>query len=307
MRRIHLPLAFALPFALIACSPDTPPPAVDYSGPVADWSAYGASSGGGHFSAATQITPANVRYLQKAWEYRSGDFRRAGEATMELVAGQQQPLPATSWQMTPLLAEGTLYGCSSYNRMFALDPVSGREKWSFDPGVDGNKEALANCRGVSYWKSPAPTGAHCDSRVIGGTLDGRLIAVDAKDGKPCAGFGVNGQVSLAEGLGEYQEHEYSVSSTPAIVGERIVTGAMVIDRLHNNTPSGVVRAYDVRTGRLDWFWDAVPPGEKPVFDEHGVPRYRRGTTNVWSIISADPARDLVFLPTGNTSTDFYGG
>ncbi len=307
MLRTRLPLFVALSFALAACSPDTPSPAVDYSGPVADWTAYGASPGGGHFSAVTQISPENVRFLQKAWEYRSGQFREAGKTTVELIPGEPQALPGTSWQMTPLLVEGTLYGCASFNRIFALDPVTGREKWAFDPQVDGNKEVLANCRGVSFWKSSAPTGAHCDSRILAGTLDGRLIAVDAKDGQPCADFGVKGQVSLAEGLGDFAEHEYAVTSPPAIVGDRLVTGAMVLDRVHNNMPSGVVRAYDVRSGRLLWFWDAIPPGQKTEFDEHGVPRYRRGTTNVWSIISADPARDLVFLPTGNTSTDFFGG
>jgi quinoprotein glucose dehydrogenase len=302
-----LVLASAACVVLLAgCGKETPP-AVDYSGPVADWTAYGAAPGGGHYSAATQISRENVRHLQKAWEYRSGDFRAAGAAEIELVPGKKQPLPATSWQMAPILVEGTLYGCSTFNKIFALDPATGKEKWNYNPGVDGNQEVLANCRGVSHWATSTPTGAHCDSRIIEGTLDGRLIAVDAKDGKPCADFGNNGEVSLAEGLGEFAEVEHAITSPPAVIGDRVITGAFIMDRVHNNMPSGVVRAFDVRSGKLDWAWDPIPPGQTPTVDADGKPLYRRGTTNVWSIISVDAANDLVFLPTGNTSTDFFGG
>ena len=193
--RSALSVSAACLLLLAGCAKETPPP-VDYSGPVADWPAYGAAPGGGHYSPATQITKDNVRHLQKAWEYRSGDFRAAGSAQIELVPGHKQPVPATSWQMTPLLVDGTLYGCSSFNRLFALDPATGNEKWSFNPGVDGSKEVLANCRGVSHWATATPTGAHCDSRIIEGTLDGRLVAVDAKDGKPCEGFGKIGRAHV---------------------------------------------------------------------------------------------------------------
>ena len=280
--------------------------AVDYTpGPVAEWGAYGAAPGGGHYSAADQITRDNVHALEQAWVYRSGDMREPGPGE---IGGQKMPmLPGSSWQMTPILVGDTLYGCSAFNRMFALDPSTGAEKWSYDPGVDISQEIMVNCRGVSSWQSPAPTGAACDHRIIMGTLDGRLVAVDAKDGKPCDDFGEHGQVSLREGLGEFAEQEYSVTSPPAILGDRIITGAMVLDRTHNHMPSGVVRAYNVRTGALEWFWDPIPPGQKPEFDAEGKPVFRRGTTNVWSVISVDPERKLVFLPTGNTSTDFFGG
>jgi quinoprotein glucose dehydrogenase len=303
LRPLLLPILCA---GLAACH-DGPAPATDYSGPVNDWPAYGAASGGGHYAAATQITRANVRHLQKAWEFRSGDKREKGAAVLEVVPGKPQQLPNSSWQMTPILVGDTLYGCTAFNRVFALDPSTGARKWIFDPGVDPDKEILLNCRGVSYWQEPAPTGAHCDRRIVSGTLDGRLIALDAGDGKPCAQFGHGGQVSLREGLGDFAEQEYSVTSPPAIVNDRIVTGAMVLDRVHNHMPGGVVRAYDARTGALAWYWDPVPPGQQTALDAEGKPQYRRGTTNVWSIISADADRDLVFLPTGNTSTDFFGG
>ena len=279
---------------------------VEYApGPVAEWGAYGAAPGGGHYSAADQITRDNVHALEQAWVYRSGDMREPGPGE---IGGQKMPmLPGSSWQMTPILVGDTLYGCSAFNRLFALDPSTGTEKWSYDPGVDVSQEIMVNCRGVSSWQAETPTGAACDHRIIMGTLDGRLVAVDARDGKPCADFGGKGQVSLHEGLGEFAEQEYSVTSPPAILGDRIITGAMVLDRTHNHMPSGVVRAYNVRTGALEWYWDPIPPGQKPEFDAQGKPMFRRGTTNVWSVISVDPERQLVFLPTGNTSTDFFGG
>ena len=128
-----------------------------------------------------------------------------------------------------------------------------------------------------------------------------------KTGKACHDFGHKGTVDLKIGLGHNLAYEYSSHSPPAIIGDNLVIGAMVLDRVHDNMPSGVVRAYDVRTGQLKWFWEPIPPGQTPDFDTEGNPVYRRGTSNVWSIISVDEARDLVFLPTGNTSTDFFGG
>lgn len=293
-------------FALAACG-DSTVPRTDYTGPVADWPAYGATPGGGHYSPATQITRENVRHLVKAWEYRSGDMREAGLASVEFGPGEEKKSLSSSWQMTPILVGDTLYGCTAFNRIFALDPETGKEKWSYDPGVDSTKEFIMNCRGVSSWKAAQPAGAACDHRIMMGTMDGRLVAVDGASGKPCEDFGENGIVDLHKGMGEIAEHDYSVTSPPAIIGDRIVTGAMHLDRTHDHQPSGVVRAYDVKTGALSWFWDAIPPGQSPTFDDNGEPVYRRGTTNVWSIISVDAERDFVFLPTGNTSTDFFGG
>ncbi|MDB3856305.1 pyrroloquinoline quinone-dependent dehydrogenase [Halieaceae bacterium] len=276
-------------------------PEINYASAIADWPNYASAPGGGHYSKANQITPENVQALEKAWEYRSGDFREGP------AVGAKQGLPSSSWQVTPLMIDDTLYACTSFNRMIALDPETGQEKWSYDPKVDISKELLVNCRGVSSWQAKQKTGAVCEHRIIMGTMDGRMIVVDAKDGKPCQDFGTNGQVDLKEGLGEISQNEYSVSSPPAIIGNKIVTGAFVLDRIHNHMPSGVVRAYDVITGELLWYWDPVPPGQEPTFDAQGKPLFKRGTSNVWSIISVDEERDLVFLPTGNTSIDFFGG
>jgi len=272
-----------------------------------DWPSFGGAVGGGHYSPADQITPGNVEGLEKAWEWRSGDFRGFGTSEVEIVPGEPESTISSAWQMTPILVDGTLYGCTPFNRVFALDPATGTPKWIFDPGVATETEFLLNCRGVASWKSDAPTGKRCEHRILSGTMDARLIAVDANDGKPCEDFGDGGEIDLKKGLGEATASDYSIISPPAIAGDRVITGSMHMDRQHNDLPSGVVRAYDVRTGELVWYWDAVPPGTPPAFDDEGNPRYHRGTSNVWSIMSVDEQRGLVFLPTGNTSTDFFGG
>jgi len=303
MRPSHLVLVLAS--ALLASCNQKPQP-VDYeAGPVAEWPAYGAAAGGGHYSPATQITRDNVHALQQAWVYRSGDKREMGPGQIDGIAVDK--MPGSSWQMTPLVIGDTLYGCSALNRMFALDAATGAEKWSYDPHVDASQDMLVNCRGVSSWQAKQPSGQACDHRILMGTLDARLIAVDAATGKPCEDFGEHGQVDLSPGLGKFSAQDYSVTSPPAILDGLVITGAMVLDRTHDHMPSGVVRAFDVRSGRLVWYWDAIPPGTAHEFDAGGRPVYHRGTTNVWSIISVDPERKLVFLPTGNTSTDFFGG
>lgn len=292
---------------LVASCSQRAPATADYSGPVADWPAFGASPGGGHYSPATQITRENVTHLVKAWEYRSGHLRKAGSNLIEYAPGQKLPGASSSWEMTPILVGDTLYGCSAFNRMFALDPATGREKWSFDPKVDDSRESIMNCRGVSSWQAAERTGARCEHRIIMGTMDARLIAVDAGDGKPCEDFGEHGQVFVGRDVGPHMEHEYNLTSPPAIVGDRIITGAFVLDRIREDSASGVVRAWDVRTGKRLWYWEALAPGMQTEVDAEGNPHFRSGTTNVWSIISVDPQRDLVFLPTGNTGTDFFGG
>jgi quinoprotein glucose dehydrogenase len=286
---------------IAACGQD--PAAVDYApAEPAEWPSYGGAPGGGHYSPAAQITKENVHALTRAWEWRSGHWREPGAGAGGYDSVPM--LPGSSWQMTPLILDGTLFGCTAFGDVFALDASTGEPRWRFSADVDPAKEVMINCRGVSSWRSGAQ--GHCEHRIFSGTPDGRLIALDALTGEACADFGARGVVKLAQGLGEYAEHEYSLPSPPAILGNLAIIGSWVLDRAHDAMPSGVVRAYDVRSGKLAWYWDAIPPGEQPQLDSEGRPQYRRGTTNVWSIISVDPERNLVFLPTGNTSTDFYG-
>ncbi|HMV72203.1 MAG TPA: PQQ-binding-like beta-propeller repeat protein, partial [Pseudomonadales bacterium] len=267
MRSIAQKLPFVMLLAMLsACGRETP--AEFPAGAEASWPSYGGAPGGGHYSAATQITRDNVHLLRPAWVYRSGDVRQA--RAPDPAAGDRGAR-ASSWQLTPILVGDTLYGCTAFNKVFALDPATGVEKWRYDPGVDIDREVLVNCRGVASWQDPEPRGAACEHRILMGTLDSRLIALDARDGKPCRDFGEEGQVDLHAGLGALEEYEYSVTSPPAVIGDRVITGAFVLDRTHNHMPSGVVRAFDVRSGRLLWYWDGIPPGERHAVDDAGQP------------------------------------
>lgn len=267
------------------------------AGSVATWTAYGGTPGGTHYSPASQITPANVSSLELVWEHRSGDIRipqRRGENKI--------PITANGFQVTPIVINDTLYYCSPFNKVFALDAETGEEKWRFDPGVDKFANILPNCRGVSSWRSGED--GICEHRIFVGTLDARLIALDADTGKPCSDFGVEGEVDVTHRISKHLPVEYSITSPPAILNDLAITGSLVLDNTRTDAPSGVVRAYDVVSGELRWAWNPIPPGMDPT-NEDGT--YRSGTTNVWSIIAVDEERNLVFVPTGNTNPDFFGG
>ena len=211
---------------------------------------------------------------------------------------------ATSFMATPIVVQDTLYYCSPFNKVFALDPASGRERWSYDPGVNMEIETVTNCRGVSSWIDPDGADKVCGHRIVMGTLDARLIVLDGKTGKPCDDFGQGGEVSLSAGLTEHEAGEYSITSAPAIIGDLVITGAFVLDSQRTDSPSGVVRAYNVKTGEFVWGWNPVHP-DYPQKDESG--NFVAGSTNVWSTISVDEELGLVIVPTGNSSPDYYGG
>ena len=266
------------------------------AGATADWPAYAATPGGTRFSEASQITPHNVHQLELAWQHRSGDMRDAGYAAGAYVS-------QSSFQVTPIMLQGKLFYCSPFNKVFAVDPETGEQLWAYDPQVNHDAERfLPNCRGVSSWQSGKE--GFCEHRIFVGTLDARLIALDAQTGQRCTDFGADGEVDVTHGLSAHAPHEYSITSPPAVLGDRIITGAMVLDNRRTDIPSGVVRAYHARTGEFLWAWNPVKPGTE---ERNPDGTYRNGTTNVWSIIAADPERDMVFVPTGNTSPDYYGG
>ena len=270
---------------------------------VDDWTAYGKDSGGGHYSKASEITPENVHNLERAWVHRSGDFQD-GANTRGTISNEIQ----TSFQATPLLVDETLYYCTPFNRVFALNPETGEEKWIFDPEVDPSGRPLKTCRGLSSWKDSNKSQSDiCYHRIVGVTMDVELFSIDGKTGKLCDDFGNEGIVNLRKGLGNHPDTYYWSSSPPAIIGDKLIVGGSVIDNLSINIPGGVVRAYDIRTGELIWYWDPIPPGKEAVLDDDGNHLYQRGTANVWSIISTDPDLNMIYLPTGNASPDYYGG
>ena len=307
--RISLQCLILLLIAGTGCSKDA---VIDYDGPTAGWPTYGNSPGGGHYTAANQITAENVHLLEQAWVYRSGDSRSASKSKVSdspKDAGELPLLPS-GFQATAIIENETLYFCTPFNRVIALDPETGKERWTYDPKVNTDKETHTTCRGVSSWRDKRST-SFCAHRIITGTIDGRLIALDGKTGQPCKDFGVEGTVNLKTDLKSHTEAEHSINSPPAIIGDLVVTGATVIDSYNTDVPSGVVRAYDIRTGKLVWDWDPVPPGKASETKTSGQATtqrdYRNGTANVWSIMSVDQERELIFVPTGNASPDYFGG
>jgi quinoprotein glucose dehydrogenase len=265
-----------------------------------DWTAYGHDAFGSRFSPLDQIDRTNVSRLAVAWTYRTGE---ASESTRR---------PA-KFEATPLVVDGTMYLSTPFGRVIALDPATGREQWRFDAKVDhnGNWGDFAN-RGVSTWlDATAPAGAVCRRRIFLSTIDARIIALDAKTGTVCRDFGTNGTISLRRGLrnAPYYTEEYQLTSPPAVVRGMIVTGSSVADNNRTNAASGEVRAFDARTGALKWSWDPVPrDSTDPAWSSwRGAMAHTTGAANAWSVIAADSARGLVFVPTGSASPDYYGG
>ena len=270
------------------------------AGPVAEWRHWGGTRGAAHHSPLTQITPENVTQLEVAWTHRSGDyFDGSGYSKV------------TSLQVTPLVVNDLLYYCTPFMRVFALDPETGAERWSFDPGFKerhGEGPYPLICRGVSYWEdADAAPGSACRKRIFYGTADSELHALDADTGEPCEGFGVNGRVALREGIGDAPAWEYHPTSPPQVIRGRVVIGALVADNVRVDAPGGVVRAFDARTGELEWAWDPVPPGFDATPDPETGRRYAAGTPNIWSIMTGDAERGLIFVPTGNPAPDLFGG
>ncbi|MBZ8132778.1 pyrroloquinoline quinone-dependent dehydrogenase [Afifella sp. IM 167] len=260
-----------------------------------DWPFWGAGPQADRYSPLTQITTENVGKLEKVWTYRSGDMP-TGDAK-----GKYSP------ENTPLKIDQTLYLCSPMNIVIALDAGTGEEKWRYDPKVSTDAIPYgATCRGVSYYEVPdAAAGEACAKRIIEGTLDARLIAVDAETGEPCADFGENGSVDMWQGIGKKVPGWYAVTAPPAIVRGIAVTGAQVKDGQAEDAPSGVIRGYDAVTGELAWAWDLGDP------DLTGAPpegeTYTRGTPNMWTTATGDEELGYVYLPLGNSAVDYWGG
>jgi len=270
-----------------------------------EWRAYGRDALGSRWSSLAEITRENVSRLEPVWTYHTG------ETAPEFSGRRRQ----RSLEVTPVVADGRMFISTPLGRVMALDPETGRELWKFDPKVDRNITfGDFTSRGVSYWvdsRRPAPANASCVRRVIVATIDGRLIALDAERGTPCAAFGTGGTVNLRASLRNKPEDEaeYEVTSPPAVINDLIVVGSAIADNSRADAASGEVRAFDARTGTLRWTWDPVPQDSTDAAWRTWIgPRaHSTGAANAWSVIAADPARDLVFVPTGSASPDYFGG
>lgn len=293
-RNIHWRvLAILFAFALGA-------PAQNHNREV-DWPHYGNQSGGMRFSQLAAINKNNVAGLKIAWEFHTGDISR-GEN------GQEK----SSFESTPIMVDGTLYVSTPFSRVIALDPATGKEKWSYDPHLNlrtGYADGLIN-RGVSTWMDPArAAGEPCRRRIFIGTIDARLIALDAATGKPCADFGDNGQIDLKRDITRIsRKGQYEETSPPAVIDDLVIVGSGISDNEKADMPSGIVRAFDARSGKLRWSWNPIPPNNTSAPPKPGAKNsWFTGAGNAWAPIAVDAKRDLVFVPTGSPSPDYWGG
>jgi quinoprotein glucose dehydrogenase len=267
---------------------------------TADWPFVGGDIGGQRYTPLSEIDKGNVGKLKVAWTYHTGDFAKDGDTSHS----------TTAFEAAPIEFDGMLYVCTPNDRVIALDPETGKEKWTFATPVNQDGVYEAVCRGVSHWRdSAASVGMVCRDRIYVGTIDARLIALDAVDGKPCADFGKAGIVDLKQGLGDVRAGEYYPTSPPLVVKDLVVTNAFVKDVQRLDAPGGGVRAFDARTGALKWVFDAAPPSKIPVTAEqvNQGATLTRGTPNSWGLMSADPAQGVIYIPTGNPSPDHYAG
>jgi quinoprotein glucose dehydrogenase len=263
-----------------------------------DWPYYGHDAGGMRYSPLTQINRENVANLKVAWTFHVGDISDGS-------GGKKR----SGLETTPILVDGTLYLTTAFNRVFAIDPETGKQRWVFDPMIELAGEygdGLIN-RGVSTWLDTARAkGKPCRRRIFETTLDARLIALDGATGEPCLDFGNRGQISLRD-VARYIPGQYHMTSPPAVIDDVIVVGSSIDDNSRVEMPSGVVRAFDARTGALRWKWEPLPPNDAASAAKDAGKTWRTGAGNAWSVMVVDPERDLVFVPTGSASPDYYGG
>src|ERR1700723_3726383 len=296
-KRSRLVLCFLSPFACCLFS-------ATFLGQTAtdgNWPYYGGDPGGMRYSGLTQINRANVSKLKIAWTFHTGD-----------VSDGKHGKQRSGFETTPILVDDTLFLTTGFNRVIALDPETGTVRWAHDPKIDltwDYGDALVN-RGVATCLDPmaaAGTGRPCRRRIYQAALDARLIPLDRASGIPCSGFGENGQVSLRN-VARYVAGRYHMTSPPAVIDDLVIVGSAINDNNRVDMASGEVRAFAARTGDLRWSWDPIRQNDESPGASNGTGKtWQSGAGNAWSIIAVDTGRDLVFIPTGSASPDYYGG
>lgn len=278
----------ALPASLSAGMAD---PSGQSTGP--DWPAYGGTYAARRYSPLAQVNLENVGSLEKVWETHTGGLPTNPNFTK--LYGTEN---------TPLKVGNLLYSCTAKNVIVALDPATGKETWRFDPKVpDEWIPYTTACRGVVYYAVPgAATDSPCATRIIEGTMDSRLIAVDALSGMACPDFGSNGQTDTKIGMGNVFPGYAGINSPPTIVKGVLVVGHQILDGQTRYAPSGVIQGFDAVTGKLRWAWDMMHP------EWNGYPpagqSWSRGTPNSWTSSSGDEQLGLVYVPMGNAANDY---
>lgn len=265
---------------------------------ASDWGSYGGDKGGQRYVALDQITRGNVTQLQEIWRYRTGDN------------GEGFPSrDRRAFEVTPIIHNGILYFSTPYGHVHAIRADSGQALWHFDAELPKRRYDENGSRGVSYWQAAEQTGAVCEQRILFGTLDARLIALDALTGSLCLDFGDRGTVDLNRDSRLRDQGSYLVTSSPAIWHDLAITGSAVGDNRAVDNELGIVRAFNVKTGKLAWSFDPIPrTADHPAYSEWSEQARRQtGAANAWSTLSVDDERGLIFVPIGSASPDFYGG
>jgi quinoprotein glucose dehydrogenase len=264
----------------------------------ADWPAYGGDRYGRRYSTLADINLETVKDLEVAWVYETGDHQLPSDP------GE------TTFELTPIKIADTLYLCTPHDHVVALDATTGKAKWTFDPeiAIDKTSEHLT-CRGVAYHADAVVASAStgqvlCAKRLMVPTIDARLFALDAATGRRCPDFGTDGMISLLTNMPNAKPGFYMVTSPPVIVHDLAIIGAAIDDNVSVNNPSGVIRAYDVHTGKLVWNWDAGAANPNAMLAPGQI--YSAGAPNMWAIGSADEKLGLVYIPLGNKSPDQWG-
>ena len=272
-----------------------------------NWQHYGNDTGGSRFAALDQINRNNVKDLKEVWRFQTGD----------LTTGSGN---GAEDQTTPLQVGDKVFVCTPHNNIIALDTDSGKQIWKAE--VNSKADAWERCRGVAYFDATQPlvqptlvgatpvttvaANTACPRRVYTNTPDGRLIAVNADTGERCKDFGIDGTVDLLVGLGDgTKAPRFEVTSAPTIAGTTLVIGSRIADNVAADMPGGVIRAYDVITGKLRWAFDPRNPDPNYVLKAGEI--YKRSSANSWAAMSYDPQMNTVFLPMGSSSVDVWGG
>ena len=267
--------------------------------PSDSWQFYGRTSGGDRYSPLDQINADNVKNLTEAWSFSTGDLPRSGENS----GGRE-----FSFEATPIKVGESLYFCTPHREVVSLDATTGKQKWRYNPAGDMTHNVYQACRGVSYYDAAAAgdISGPCKTRIVSTASDlPRLFELDAETGEPCEGFGDHGMVDLRQNMGPVPPGFHFISSPPLVLNGRIMLSGWVYDNQTVGEPAGVIRAFDAQTGVLSWSWDMgkTPANKKATPDEV----YTRGTPNGWGVYTADPQLNLVFVPLGNATPDYFGG
>jgi len=244
----------------------------------ADWPRYGGTPENNHYSALAQINRETVGALKVVWQFDTGE--------------------EGGLQTSPIIVNGVLYGITPTQKIFALDAANGKLLWKFDSGIVGTQPN----RGLAFWRSSD----NQEPRILVGVLN-YLYALDAAPGKPVPTFGDNGRIDLRENLGREPASANSIYLTsPGVVFEDvIIVGGRMPETLP--APPGDVRAFDVRTGKLRWAFHTIPRPGEPGYETWPKQAWKTsGAANNWTGMTLDPARGIVYVPTGSAASDFYG-